>query len=82
MENKQARKVLLIEDQAEQPSPIRAMFDRVDSSAFQAVDVESICNAEKHLAMNPVEVVLLDLESRNRTDYFGGLSGKMNPDVG
>ena len=46
MENKQARKVLLIEDQAEQPSPIRAMFDRVDSSAFQAADVESICDAE------------------------------------
>ena len=61
MENNQVRTVLLIEDQSEQPSPIRAMLDQVGSSVFQLARIGSICDAEKYLAMNPVEVVLLDL---------------------
>ncbi len=61
MENKQARTVLLIEDQSAQPSPIHAMLDQVGSGVFQLAHVESLCDAEKHLAIKPVEIVLLDL---------------------
>jgi diguanylate cyclase (GGDEF)-like protein/PAS domain S-box-containing protein len=61
VENTQARTVLLIEDQFEQPSPIRAMLDQVGSSVCHLAHVVSVCDAEKHLSMNPVEVVLLDL---------------------
>ena len=57
----QARNVLLIENQSEAPSAIRAMLDQLGSSAFQMTDVESIGDAERHLAKNPVEVALLDL---------------------
>lgn len=64
MENKQARSVLLIEYQTEQTSQIRALLDEAASGAFQLAHAESVCAAEKHLAMNPVEVVLLDLEVR------------------
>ncbi|HMG88090.1 MAG TPA: diguanylate cyclase [Terracidiphilus sp.] len=62
MENKQARSVLLIEHQTEQTSQIRVLLDHAASGVFQLAHVESICDAEKHLVMNPVEVVLLDLE--------------------
>ena len=61
MENKQGSNVLLIENQAEQTRQIRAMLGQFDPSVFHIVDVESIGDAEKHLATNPVEVVLLDL---------------------
>ena len=61
MGNNQARTVLLVEDQSEHPSTIRAMLDQMGSSVFQVADVESICAAEKRLARNPVEVILLDL---------------------
>ena len=37
------------------------MLDQMGSSVFQVADVESICAAEKRLARNPVEVILLDL---------------------
>jgi PAS domain S-box-containing protein len=57
----QVKNVLLIENQSEVPSPIRAMLDQLGSSVFQMTDVESIGDAERHLAGNPVEVVLLDL---------------------
>ena len=61
MENKHARTVLLIEHQPKQTSQIRAMLDMAASGVFQLAQVESIGDAEKYLAMNPVEVVLLDL---------------------
>ncbi len=61
MENKQDRTVLLIEDQPKQTSQIRAMLDQVASEVFQVAHVESIGDAERHLARHPVEVVLLDL---------------------
>ena len=37
------------------------MLDQVGSGVFQLAHVESICDAEKHLAIKPVEIVLLDL---------------------
>jgi diguanylate cyclase (GGDEF)-like protein/PAS domain S-box-containing protein len=62
VENKQSKTVLLIEDQPEQPGVIRAMLDQAGSSVFQVAHVESIGDAEKHLAKNPVDAVLLGLE--------------------
>ena len=61
MEEIKAKNVLLIEDQSEAPSPIRAILDQAGSSVYRLARVESICDAEKHLARNPEEVVLLDL---------------------
>lgn len=61
MGNTQAKAVLLIEKPAEQFRPIRAMFSDLGSRVFQLAQVESLSDAEKHLAMNSVDVVLLDM---------------------
>ena len=60
MENCQVRTLLLIEDQPKHTSQIRAMLDQVASGVFQVAHVESIDDAERHLARNPAEVILLD----------------------
>jgi len=61
VENTQVKTVLLIENQTERPSSIREMFSELGASVFQLAQVESISDAEKHFAMNSVDVVLLDL---------------------
>ena len=61
MESNEVRTVLLVEDQSEHPSPLRTMLEQMGSSVFQLAHVESIRDAEKHLARNTVLVVLLDL---------------------
>lgn len=71
MENKQDRTVLLIEDQPKQTSQIRAMLDQVVSDIFRVAHVESIGDAERHLARSPVEVVLLDLGMREANGIAG-----------
>jgi diguanylate cyclase (GGDEF)-like protein/PAS domain S-box-containing protein len=69
VENNQAKIVLLIEDRSEHPSTIRAMFDQLGSRVFQLAEVESVSDAERLLARNPVEAVVLDL----RTTEANGL---------
>ncbi len=61
MEDNQIRTVLLIEAQSEHPSTIRAKLDLMGSSVFQVAEVDSICAAERHLARNAAEVILLDV---------------------
>ena len=61
MENEHGSTVLLIEDRSEHPSAIRAMLDQLGSRVFQVAEVESVFDAERLLARNPVEAVVLDL---------------------
>lgn len=61
MENNPAKTLLLIEHPSEEAGPVRKIVDQVGSSVFQLTQVQSICDAEKHLGMNPVDVVLLDM---------------------
>lgn len=62
MENMPPKTILLIENRTEQASLIREMFNELGSSVFQLTHVESIFDADIHLAMNSVDVVLMDLE--------------------
>jgi diguanylate cyclase (GGDEF)-like protein/PAS domain S-box-containing protein len=63
MDNKKVGTVLLIESQAARPSSIRAIFDESDSGGFALAQVDSIAEAERYLALKPVEVILLDTET-------------------
>ena len=49
------------------------MLDQMGASVFQVADVASICDAEKHLARNPVEVILLEvgMAGSNGLEAFG-----------
>jgi len=61
MEQVAAKNVLLIKNQTEQASRIREMFNEMDSSVFQVTHVPSAGAAERYLAGNAVDIILLDL---------------------
>ena len=61
MEKRPAKTVLLIEDHLEEARRIRDMISVSGSSIFELSHVESISDAEKHLATCSVGIVLLDL---------------------
>ena len=61
MEQVAAKNVLLIKNQTEQASRIREMFNEMDSSVFQVTHVPSVGEAERYLAGNAVDIILLDL---------------------
>src|SRR5450631_858183 len=61
MEKRPAKTVLLIENQLEEARRIRDMIDDLGSSIFELSHVESMSDAEKHLATRSVDIVLLDL---------------------
>src|ERR1019366_3742853 len=61
MEKRPAKAVLLIENQLEEARRIRDMLNDPGSSIFELSNVESMCDAEKHLATCSVDIVLLDL---------------------
>jgi DNA-binding NarL/FixJ family response regulator len=61
MEKRPAKTVLLIENQLEEARRIRDMIDDPGSSIFELSHVESMRDAEKHLATRSVDIVLLDL---------------------
>ena len=53
--------VLLVENDPEQARLIRAMFKDQDSHAFELACAKSMKEAEKHLVLHQVNVILLDL---------------------
>jgi diguanylate cyclase (GGDEF)-like protein/PAS domain S-box-containing protein len=61
MEKRPAKTVLLIENQLEEARRIRHMLNDPGSSIFELSHVESMSDAERHLAMRSVDIVLLDL---------------------
>jgi diguanylate cyclase (GGDEF)-like protein/PAS domain S-box-containing protein len=61
MEKRPAKTVLLIENQLAEARRIRDMLNDPGSSIFELSNVESMCDAEKHLATRSVDIVLLDL---------------------
>jgi CheY-like chemotaxis protein len=61
MEKRPAKTVLLIENQLEEARRIREMLNDPGSSIFELSHVESMNDAEKHLATRTVDIVLLDL---------------------
>jgi DNA-binding NarL/FixJ family response regulator len=61
MEKRPAKTVLLIENQREEARRILDMIDDPGSPIFELSHVESMSDAEKHLAMRSVDIVLLDL---------------------
>ncbi|MGA8088323.1 MAG: diguanylate cyclase [Terracidiphilus sp.] len=56
-----AKNVLLIKNQTERASRIREMFKQMDSNVFQVTHVSSVSDAERYLAGNAVDIILLDL---------------------
>ncbi len=61
MEQVAAKNVLLIKNQTERAGRIREMFDEMDSNVFQVTHVPSVGDAERYLAGNTVDIILLDL---------------------
>jgi diguanylate cyclase (GGDEF)-like protein/PAS domain S-box-containing protein len=61
MEQVAAKNVLLVKNQTEQASQIREMFHEMDSNLFQVTHVPSVGEAERYLAGNAVDIILLDL---------------------
>ena len=61
MEQMPAKTVLLIKNQSEPASRIREMFNELDSNVFQVAHVPSVSAAERYLAANAVDIILLDL---------------------
>jgi diguanylate cyclase (GGDEF)-like protein/PAS domain S-box-containing protein len=55
------KKILLIEDDAEETLSVRAMFNDESSYAFELTCVECMSEAEEYLAGHSVDIVLLDL---------------------
>jgi diguanylate cyclase (GGDEF)-like protein/PAS domain S-box-containing protein len=61
MEKSRGKKILLIENDAEQILSVRAMFDDKSSSHFELTCVKCMSEAEDYFAGHSVDVVLLDL---------------------
>jgi diguanylate cyclase (GGDEF)-like protein/PAS domain S-box-containing protein len=61
VEQMPAKTVLLIKNQSEPASRIREMFNELDSNVFQVAHVPSVSAAERYLAANAVDIILLDL---------------------
>jgi diguanylate cyclase (GGDEF)-like protein/PAS domain S-box-containing protein len=61
MEKGPGKTVLLIENDPEQTSLIRAMFNDQGTHAFELSCVECMSEAEKHFAGHSVDIVLMDL---------------------
>jgi diguanylate cyclase (GGDEF)-like protein/PAS domain S-box-containing protein len=61
MEQVAAKNVLLIKNQTERAGRIREMFNEMGSSVFQVTHVPSAGEAERYLAGNAVDIILLDL---------------------
>lgn len=61
MEQAAAKNVLLVKNRTEQASRIREMFHEMDSNVFEVTHVSSVGEAERYLAGNPVDIILLDL---------------------
>ena len=61
MANSPSKTILLIENNPEQTSLIRAMFNDQGTYTFDLACVDCMSEAEKYLAEHPVDIVLLDL---------------------
>ena len=60
--NASTKTVLLVENDPARALEIRAMFNHQGSYSFALTGVEDMAAAERHLAENSIDVVLLDLE--------------------
>ena len=61
MAKRPAKTVLLIENQPEEARLIREMLNDPISGVFELAHVESMSDAEKYLAGQSVDIVLLDI---------------------
>jgi diguanylate cyclase (GGDEF)-like protein/PAS domain S-box-containing protein len=61
MAKRPAKTVLLIEDEPDEARLIREMLNDPNSGVFELAHVESMSDAEKHLAGQSVDIVLLDI---------------------
>ena len=67
MAKRLAKTLLLIEDELDEARLIREMLDDPNSGVFELAHVESMCDAEKYLAGQSVDIVLLDIGLTNPT---------------
>ena len=67
MAQRPAKTVLLIENQPEEARLIREMLNDPTSGVFELAHVESMSDAEKYLAGQSVDIVLLDMGLTNPT---------------
>ncbi len=65
MAKRPAKTLLLIENQPDEARLIREMLNDPGSCVFELVHVESMSDAEKYLAGQPVDIVLLDMGLTN-----------------
>ena len=61
MTKKSINKVLLVEDNPGDARLLREMFNEQGSSSTDVTIVQSLCEAEKYLAENATDIILLDL---------------------
>src|ERR1035438_2155253 len=61
MAKRPAKTVLLIEDEPDEARLIREMLNDPNSGVFELAHVESMSDAEKYLAGQSVDIVLLDI---------------------
>ena len=60
--------VLLVEDNAGDARLLREMFSKEKSGSFQLTHILRMSDAEAHLAKGEVDIVLLDMGFRMRTE--------------
>jgi diguanylate cyclase (GGDEF)-like protein/PAS domain S-box-containing protein len=61
MSAKSIKKVLLVEDNRGDARLLREMLNEQGSQDTELIHVECMCDAEKHMAEHPVDIILLDL---------------------
>ena len=75
MAKRPAKTVLLIENQPEEARLIREMLNDPNSGVFELAHVESMSDAEKYLAGQSVDIVLLDIGLTRSNRVGGGQEG-------